>query len=252
VSALQFACATSQDQRDLLFDTMQCADSTKAKNSMLSDQDLTTRDKQNREMFVGNLKRSQAEAERRFAGELRPGAVVIYTGKALRAMGERQGALPQARFVIVACSCDLCQLGRHVCVERPNGRHIARAALRVEAAGENYLDEPTPDQSGADDAVLSKGLQMGFKKNSKISTDRPTSKHKRWQDCRSFVRALEARKYLVDGRPVMADGIYWYLYELWQDGTRAGALAYKKYVAQHSKAKGASSHREGRARDDVA
>jgi hypothetical protein len=75
---------------------------------------------------------------------------------------------------------------------------------------------------------------------------------KRWQDCKPFVRALSARQYLVDGRPVMSDGIYWYLYELWQDGTRAGALAYKRHVAEHPKAKVASSHRKGRRRNDAA
>jgi len=74
---------------------------------------------------------------------------------------------------------------------------------------------------------------------------------KRWQDCRPFVRALEARAYLVEGRPVMSDGIYLYLYELWQDGARAGARAYKKYVAEHSKAKGATSDRKNRRRNDA-
>lgn len=74
---------------------------------------------------------------------------------------------------------------------------------------------------------------------------------KRWQDCKPFVEALAARSYLVEGRPVMSDGIYWYLYELWQDGTRAGALAYKRHVTQYSKAKGASSNRKGSRRHDA-
>ena len=77
-------------------------------------------------------------------------------------------------------------------------------------------------------------------------------KSRRWQDCRPFVRALEARAYLVEGRPVMSDGLYLYMYELWQDGARAGALAYKKHVTEHSKAKGTASHRKGRRRNHAA
>lgn len=75
---------------------------------------------------------------------------------------------------------------------------------------------------------------------------------KRWQDSKAFVRALAAREYLVDNRPVMSDGIYLYMYELWQDGTRVGALAYKKHVSEHPKAKGAASHRKGHRRHDAA
>lgn len=77
-------------------------------------------------------------------------------------------------------------------------------------------------------------------------------KPRRWQDCRPFVRALEARAYLVEGRPVMSDGIYLYLYELWQDGTRAGARAYKRYVTEHPKTESTASHRKGRRRHDAA
>lgn len=203
------------------------------------------------EIYAGNLRLSQLENERRFAGELRPGAVVMYTGKALRAFGTRVGDEGQARFVIVACACDLCQLGRHVCVERPNGRHLARAAVRVASAGEHHLDEGTPDQQSQDATDLVRGLQNAMKKDTKISKDSFGPKPKHWRDCRAFVRALEARAYLVEGRPVMSDGIYWYLYELWQDGTRAGARAYKNYVAEHAKAKGASAHRKGSRRHDA-
>jgi hypothetical protein len=205
-----------------------------------------------RDIYAGNLKLTTDEGDHRFAGELRPGAVVIYTGKALRAMGLRTGDAGQARFVISACSCELCQLGRHVCVERPNGRHVARAAVRVLAAGEHYLDEGAPDQTSKDMGDIGKGLRRAIKRNTKISVAKPSHVAKNWRDCRAFVRALRAREYLVDDRPVMSEGIYWYLYELWQDGTRAGALAYKNHVAQHGQAKGTSSHRKGRRRHDAA
>ena len=39
------------------------------------------------EVYAGNLRLTRDENSRRFAGELRPGAVVMYTGKALRATG---------------------------------------------------------------------------------------------------------------------------------------------------------------------
>lgn len=194
------------------------------------------------ETYAGNLKLSAKDA-RRFIGELRPGAVVGYTGKALRAMGARTGDAGPARFVIVACACDLCQVGRHVCVERPNGKHIARAAVRVMNAGEHHLDEGTPDQTSSDTAAIGKGLRTAIRRGAKIdSRPKPRVKAKRWQDSRAFVRALHAREYLVEGRLTMSDGIYLYLFELWQDGLRAGALAYKKHViAKHFQAKGASS-----------
>lgn len=201
------------------------------------------------EAYVGNLKLAAKHSSFRFAGELRPGAVVGYTGKALRSMGARVGDAGCARFVVVACACDLCQLGRHICVERPNGRHLARAAVRVMSAGQHHLDEGTPDQTDSDAKAIGKGLQMAIKSGAKIERRQPIAK--RWQDCRAFVRALRARKYLVEDRPVMSEGIYWYLYELWQDGLITGARAYKKHVAKHEKAKGASSHREGGRRDDA-
>lgn len=45
----------------------------------------------------------------------------------------------------------------------------------------------------------------------------------RWQDCEAFIEALLQRKYVtMDAEgcvgPLMADGIYLYMYELWQDG----------------------------------
>lgn len=204
------------------------------------------------ETYAGNLKLLRAEDERRFAGELRPGAVVMFTGKALRAMGARVGDSGQARFVISACACDLCQLGRHVCVERPNGRHLARAAVRVVAAGEHYLDEGTPDQTTRDMGDIGKGIQRGLKRGVKVSDDQ--KKSKRWQDCKPFVRELKARAYLIKGRPVMSAGLYLYMFELWCAGWRQGrkALRRKLDVTEHQKAKGASAHRKGRRRDDAA
>jgi len=45
----------------------------------------------------------------------------------------------------------------------------------------------------------------------------------RWQDDAAFVAAIKARDYLTsDGRVVMSDGIYLYMYELWLDGLAAG------------------------------
>lgn len=48
---------------------------------------------------------------------------------------------------------------------------------------------------------------------------------KRWQDCKPFVDALLARGYVLplgDARGgihlCMSDGVYLYMYELWQDG----------------------------------
>jgi len=50
---------------------------------------------------------------------------------------------------------------------------------------------------------------------------------KRWQDCKPFVAALLARNYigLVNANvPTLSlsDGLYLYMYELWQDGTVEG------------------------------
>jgi hypothetical protein len=76
---------------------------------------------------------------------------------------------------------------------------------------------------------------------------------KRWQDCKPFVRELKSRDYLVKSRPVMSPGVYLYMYELWCAGWRTGrkALRRKLDVTEHKKAKGASSHRKGRRRDDA-
>jgi hypothetical protein len=77
---------------------------------------------------------------------------------------------------------------------------------------------------------------------------------KRWQDCRAFVRDLIEREYLVEGRPVMSDGIYLYMYELWRDGARFALRAMKRkgYVSQYPKAVSTSSHRKTRRRNDAA
>jgi hypothetical protein len=235
----------SSRRRDLLLGQMQSACGARAKEG---DMQLDT--------YAGNLKRTRDESSRRFAGELRPGAVVMYTGKALRAMGQSVGLAGQARFVISACACDLCQLGRHVCLERPNGRHVARAAVRVVSAGEHHLDEGTPDQQTKDMGDLAKGMRDAMKKSTKISADasKADCHPKRWQDCKRFVRTLRARAYLVKGRPVMSAGLYLYMYELWRDGWRQGrkALRRKLDVTEHEKAKGASAHRARRRRDDAA
>jgi hypothetical protein len=41
---------------------------------------------------------------------------------------------------------------------------------------------------------------------------------RRWQDCSPFVNALTKREY----NNVLSDGLYLYLYELWQDGVKYG------------------------------
>jgi hypothetical protein len=46
---------------------------------------------------------------------------------------------------------------------------------------------------------------------------------KNWRDCKPFVKALLKREYLSQDSEgelhlSMSDGIYLYLYELWQDG----------------------------------
>lgn len=76
---------------------------------------------------------------------------------------------------------------------------------------------------------------------------------KRWQDCKPFFRELKSRGYLVKGRPVMSAGIYLYMYELWCAGWRTGrkALRRKLDVTEHKKAKGTSSDRARRRRDDA-
>jgi len=46
---------------------------------------------------------------------------------------------------------------------------------------------------------------------------------RRWQDDADFVAALKARNYLTeDGRLVMRDGHYLYMWELFLDGIAAG------------------------------
>lgn len=48
---------------------------------------------------------------------------------------------------------------------------------------------------------------------------------RRWQDCKLFVTALKKREYISDTSTgwflLMSDGIYLYLYELWQDGRQS-------------------------------
>ena len=46
----------------------------------------------------------------------------------------------------------------------------------------------------------------------------------RWQDCEAFIEALLKRQYVTRDEagnvgPLMADGIYLYMYELWKDGS---------------------------------
>jgi len=83
-------------------------------------------------------------------------------------------------------------------------------------------------------------------------------KRKRWQDTRAFVRALKARGYLAENnRPVMSDGIYLYLFELWIDGVvmgwRQGRQALRrKHVTEHDKAARSSQGRKGRGRHNAA
>jgi hypothetical protein len=78
-------------------------------------------------------------------------------------------------------------------------------------------------------------------------------KPRRWQDCRAFVRDLTEREYIVDGRLVMSDGIYLYMYELWRDGARFALRAMKRkgYVSEYPKAASAPSHRKGRRLHDA-
>jgi len=46
---------------------------------------------------------------------------------------------------------------------------------------------------------------------------------RRWQNDVAFVAALKVRNYLTaDGRMVMREGHYLYMWELWLDGLAAG------------------------------
>lgn len=48
------------------------------------------------------------------------------------------------------------------------------------------------------------------------------TKPKRWQDDKAFVAALRKREYLDEGdKPNMSDGIYIYMWELFQDGRKS-------------------------------
>lgn len=52
---------------------------------------------------------------------------------------------------------------------------------------------------------------------------------RRWQDCPTFVLDLKRRAYLTpSGQELMSEGIYLYLYELWQDGVLRGWKKAKK------------------------
>lgn len=68
-----------------------------------------------------------------------------------------------------------------------------------------------------------------------MSEQKPTYFPRQWWLCKPFVLDLVRRQYVaydheVDGglRKPLHDGMYWYLYELWQDGCmaeRAGLAA---------------------------
>lgn len=83
-----------------------------------------------------------------------PGDRVVVRGRALWSMGLMVSELGGAVFVIEACACDLCGLGRHVAVQ--GGRHFARAALR--GVSELCVDE----LRGIDSDALSAGIQAGL------------------------------------------------------------------------------------------
>lgn len=58
----------------------------------------------------------------------------------------------------------------------------------------------------------------------------PPQTIKRWQDCQSFTDALVARQYLSKDatgnlKTCMPEGVYLYMWELWQDGWAAAWAA---------------------------
>lgn len=66
----------------------------------------------------------------------------------------------------------------------------------------------------------------------------------RWQDCEAFIEALLQRKYVTKDEannvgPLMADGIYIYMYELWRDGRDAEREDVRAWLCD------AASHEEG-------
>lgn len=86
--------------------------------------------------------------------ELAPGDRVRLTAQRLYSMGALVGELAEQVFILEACTCDLCALGRHVAVG--GGRHFGRAALRL--AGVVCVDELRAVDSDAITAALAKGL----------------------------------------------------------------------------------------------
>jgi hypothetical protein len=62
---------------------------------------------------------------------LTTGDVVVFTGAYLRNTGQQVSNAGAERWTVVACSCDLCAIGRHVrAVLDDRDRHIARVNLR--------------------------------------------------------------------------------------------------------------------------
>jgi hypothetical protein len=85
---------------------------------------------------------------------VRPGDRVVVRGRALFSMGLIVGELGGMVFVVEACPCDLCGLGRHVAVQ--GGRHFARAALR--GVEELCVDELRAVDSDALTAGIGAGI----------------------------------------------------------------------------------------------
>jgi hypothetical protein len=71
---------------------------------------------------------------------VRPGAVVMYTGRFLHSAGLRVGPEGAKRFIVGLCDCALCASGRFILINEAGGpeRHVAFAAVREVAKGERY------------------------------------------------------------------------------------------------------------------
>jgi hypothetical protein len=72
------------------------------------------------------------------------GTTVRYTGTFLKNTGQQRGSAGLDRFVVLACSCDLCKRGNHVATDGPNPfdpavlRHVGIAAIE-------QVGKPCPD-----------------------------------------------------------------------------------------------------------
>jgi hypothetical protein len=95
---------------------------------------------------------------------LEPGDQVVMRGRALWSMGCVASELAREVWTVVPCSCDLCQLGRHVVITPPE-RHIARAAIR--RVDELVIDELRAVDSDALTAAIGRGIVRRFREGTR-------------------------------------------------------------------------------------